>query len=319
MSKVILCTMTRNHLRFLIPIAKTLCDEGHEVLLYTNFSEIVNDTLSYKIDEFSEKYEKFYVLNLNDESKLIDYSNDAKSLLVTSGTSNRWHSIDYNLCKKVKCKTFAIQHGLSQEGITRFPEYDFSADHVLTWVKRDCILNNVSTPKEKFIPVGVPNHYYENIDKIENSKIFFFTSFFDIENSQDEKIQKGIYTEEWKEETWNKIDELCSDENICFFVRHPAVERSNLYKTFGNIIKRENMTVIDSSWLIRNSINRSQLYSMCEKYYIIYPSSCFVDCLLNDIDYNLFVDYNGNVDVLSKDSLESIDATNKICNLLLCE
>jgi len=58
---------------------------------------------------------------------------------------------------------------------------------------------------------------------------------------------------------------------------------------------------------------------MCEKYYIIYPSSCFVDCLLNDIDYNLFVDYNGNVDVLSKDSLESINATNKICNLLLCE
>ena len=81
MKKVILCTMTRNHLRFLIPIIETLCDSGQEVLLYTNFGEIINDTLSYKINEFSEKYEKFYVLNLTDEKKLIEYSIDANSML----------------------------------------------------------------------------------------------------------------------------------------------------------------------------------------------------------------------------------------------
>tara|TARA_S200002703_G_scaffold89172_1_gene76988 strand:+ start:674 stop:1630 length:957 start_codon:yes stop_codon:yes gene_type:complete len=317
MKKVILCTMTRNHLRFLIPIIKTLCDGEHEVLLYTNFGEIVNDTLSYKIDEFSEKYENFYVLDLSDEKRLIQYSIDANSMLVTSGTSNVYHSIDYNLCKKVKCKTFAIQHGLSQEGITRCPEYHFSADHVLTWVKGDNILKDATTPKEKFIPVGVPDHYYDEYNKDKAGKIFFFTSFFDVDNSEDEKISRGIYTEQWKDETWNHINELCSGDTLCYFVRHPAVERNNLHLIFRKILKRENKVVIDNQWLKKNSIKRSELYSFGSEYYVTYPSSCFIDCLLNDLDYNLFVDYNGNIDILSKDSLESLNATNKICNLLL--
>ena len=59
--------MTRNHLRFLVPMIRILCDNGHEVLLYTNFSEIVNDTIAYKINEYSEKYINFYVLDLSQE------------------------------------------------------------------------------------------------------------------------------------------------------------------------------------------------------------------------------------------------------------
>ena len=317
MKKVILCTMTRNHLRFLIPIIKTLCDGGHEVLLYTNFGEIVNDTLSYKINEFSEKYENFYVLDLSDEKRLIEYSIDANSMLVTSGTSNVYHSIDYNLCKKVKCKTFVIQHGLSQEGITRSPEYHFSADHVLTWVKCDHILKDATTLKEKFIPVGVPDHYYDEYTGDKVGKVFFFTSFFDVDNSSDEKISRGIYTEQWKDKTWSHINELCSGDTQCHFVRHPAVERSNLHPTFRKILKRKNKTIVDNSWIRKNGINRSQLYSFGSEYYVTYPSSTFIDCLLNDLDYNLFVDYNGKNNVLSKDSLESVNATNKICNLLL--
>ena len=61
MKKIILSTMARNHLRFLVPMIKKLCDDGHEVLLYTNFGEIVNDTIAYKINEFSERYNNFYV------------------------------------------------------------------------------------------------------------------------------------------------------------------------------------------------------------------------------------------------------------------
>ena len=179
MKKIILSTMARNHLRFLVPMIKTLCDDGHEVLLYTNFGEIVNDTIAYKINEFSERYNNFYVLDLSEEKKLIDYSVDANSMLVTSGTSNVYHSIDYNLCKKVKCKTFAIQHGISQEGITRLSKYHFSADYVLLWIKKEKILKDVTTPIEKIIPIGVPNHFYRKTDRVEGSKVFLFTNGFD--------------------------------------------------------------------------------------------------------------------------------------------
>jgi len=50
---------------------------------------------------------------------------------------------------------------------------------------------------------------------------------------------------------------------------------------------------------------------------VTYPSSCWVDCLLNDVDYEVFVDYNTNVDILLEDSLEGYDKTTEICNLLL--
>lgn len=88
MKKVILCTMTRNHLRFLIPMIEYICNSGHEVLLYTNFGEVIKDSLSYKINQFAERYENFYVMNIDQESSLIDYATDANSMLVTSGTSN---------------------------------------------------------------------------------------------------------------------------------------------------------------------------------------------------------------------------------------
>jgi hypothetical protein len=57
---------------------------------------------------------------------------------------------------------------------------------------------------------------------------------------------------------------------------------------------------------------------MCDEYYITYPSSCFIDCMLNGLDYKMFVDYNGNVDVLdSEEKLQSINCTKKICEILL--
>ena len=48
-----------------------------------------------------------------------------------------------------------------------------------------------------------------------------------------------------------------------------------------------------------------------------YPSSCWVDCLLNDVDYEVFVDYNTNVDILLEDYLQGINKTAEICELLL--
>ena len=321
MKKVILCTMTRNHLRFLIPMIKTLCDGGHEVLLYTNFGEIVNDTLSYKINEFSEKYENFYVLDLSDEKRLIEYSIDANSMLVTSGTSNVYHSIDYNLCKKVKCKTFAIQHGISQEGITRLSKYHFSADHVLLWIKKENLLKDVTTPIEKFISVGVPNHFYRQADRVEGGKVFLFTNGFDKPNSEDIKLEthggewSGIYTTEWKEKTWKRIEEL--SEGTCYYVRHPTTIGGRLHPTLQRILTKENKIMVDNVWLSQNNLNRSDLYSLGSKYYVTYPSSCWVDCLLNDVDYEVFVDYNTNVDILLEDSLEGYDKTTEICNLLL--
>jgi len=322
MKSIILCTMTRNHLRFLIPMIETICDMGHEVLLYTNFGEIGNDTLSYKVNEFSEKYKRFYVLDLRDEERVIDYSKGANSMLVTSGTSNVYHSIDYNLCKKVKCKTFAIQHGISQEGITRLPKYHFSADKVIAWIKEENLHPDVSTPKEKFIFVGVPDHYYDSdMTPIEDSKVFFFTNGFDKPNDQDIKLDtskgewKGIYTTKWKEETWDKI--LTLSHGSCYFVRHPTCSGGKIHPKLSYLLKKKNMHLVDNTWLSENNINRSQLYSIASKYYVTYPSSCWVDCMLNDVDYEVFVDYNSNVDILFEESLCGINKTNEICNLLL--
>jgi hypothetical protein len=300
---------------------KTLCDGGHEVLLYTNFGEIVNDTLSYKINEFSKRYEKFYVLDLSDEKRLIEYSIGANSMLVTSGTSNVYHSIDFNLCKKVKCKTFAIQHGISQEGITRLSKYHFSADNVLLWINKENLLKDVTTPIEKFISVGVPNHFYGQTDKVKDSKVFLFTNGFDKPNSEDIKLEthsgewSGIYTKEWKEETWENIEEL--SEGICYYVRHPTNIGGRLHPTFERILTKENKLLVDNDWLFQNNLNRSQLYSLGSKYYVTYPSSCWLDCYLNGVDYEIFVDYNSNVDVLLEDSLQGVNKTAEICELLL--
>lgn len=313
--------MTRNHLRFLIPMIEYMCDEGHEVLLYTNFNEITNDSLAYKIGQFSEKYENFYVLNINQESELIDYSASSNSMLVTSGTSNVYHSIDYNLCKKVSCKTFAIQHGISQEGITRLGKYHFSADHVITWIKKEHILDDVTTPIEKFIPVGVPNHYYDTIDCNKGSKVFFFTNGFDKPNHSDIKLEthggewSGIYTTDWKEQTWKRIEEL--SEGVCYFIRHPTVIGGELHPTLQRILKKKNKFLVDNVWLSQNNLNRSQLYSIGSKYYVTYPSSCWIDCILNDVDYEIFKDYNSKIDILMENSMEGFDKTVEICNLLL--
>lgn len=64
-------------------------------------------------------------------------------------------------------------------------------------------------------------------------------------------------------------------------------------------------------------MNRVLLYSLGSKYYVTYPSSCFIDCLLNGVDYEVFIDYNGRVRIFTEDSLESINSTNKICKTLL--
>jgi len=298
-----------------------MCDNGQEVLLYTNFSEVINDSLSYKINEFSDKYENFYVMNIDQESALIDYSADANSMLVTSGTSNVYHSIDYNLCKKVSCKTFAIQHGISQEGITRLGKYHFSADHVITWIKKEHILDDATTPIDNFISVGVPNHYYDKTDCNEGSKVFLFNNGFDKPNHQDIKLEthsgewSGIYTTQWKDETWKRIEEL--SEGVCYFVRHPTVNGGELHPTLTKILKNKNKFLVDNAWLEKNNLNRSQLYSIGSKYYVTYPSSCWIDCLLNSVDYETFKDYNSNIDILLEDSIEGFDRTVEICNLLL--
>jgi len=314
MKKIILCSTSRNHLRFLIPMIENLCKRSI-VLLYCNLSEITNDSLYYKLVQLQSIYKTLMVVDLSDTDTFNYFSEQAYALLVTTGTSNQWHKFEYDLCNRVPCKTFAIQHGISQEGITRCPEFNFSADNVITWVKEEYILDDVTTPREKFIPVGVPDHYYEEIETVENSKMFFMTSFFDIENSQDDKIHRGLYTQEWKENVWDEIDKLCSCNNTCFFVRHPAVERPNIHPKFRDIISRENVVVIDTEWLKRNGISRSQLFSLASEYYTVHTSSTYVDCLLNGLDYKVFCDYNGGV--YTKECLQSLNATNQICNLLL--
>ena len=39
--------------------------------------------------------------------------------------------------------------------------------------------------------------------------------------------------------------------------------------------------------------------------------------MLNDVDYEVFVDYNSNVDILLEDSLQGVNKTAEICELLL--
>lgn len=323
MKKIIICNNTRNHLRFIIPIVQSLCEKGHEVLLYSPIHEINSDTIAYKVAEFLEKYDRFYFLDTSQSKEFFEYSNQADAMLVTSGTSNQYHRFDYNLCRGVLCKTYAIQHGLSQEGITRLPQYHFSADHVFTWIKEEYILDDVSTPKEKFIPVGVPNHFYEKTDTVKGSKVFFFTTGFDKPNSQDIKIDtfggewSGIYTTKWKEETWDKITEL--SDGICYYVRHPTSIGGDLHPKLQSLLKQENKFLVDNTWLNNNNLDRSQLYSLGEKYYITYPSSCLIDCELNNLDYEVFVDYNGKVSVLSNlnEVLQGLNTTEKIVEILL--
>tara|TARA_B100000902_G_scaffold399258_1_gene469290 strand:- start:1851 stop:2822 length:972 start_codon:yes stop_codon:yes gene_type:complete len=322
MNKVILSTFTRNHLRFLIPMVKHMCEKGDEVLLYTNFAEVSNDPLAYKINEYVEKYPRFYTLDSNQEARLIEYSEDAKSMLVTSGTSNQYHHYDFNLCTKVKCKTFAIQHGISQEGITRLPQYYFSADKVIAWIKEEHLHPDVTTPKEKFIFVGVPNHHYGCIPPIQDAKVFFFTNGFDKPNNEDIKLETsggdwgGIYTTKWKEDTWDKISNL--SDGPCYFVRHPTCNGGNIHPKLDEILSRSpDNHLVDSSWLQFYNTNRSQLFSLGVKYYVTNPSSCWIDCMLNEVDYEIFVDYNSNVDILLEDSLKGINKTEEICELLI--
>ncbi len=321
MNRVILCTMTRNHLRFLIPMIENLCKNNNEVILFTSVAEISNDSISHRVNFLRKIYsDTFFVMDVSNEKELIYLSNHANSLLVTSGTSNQYHRTDYELCKKVHCKSFAIQHGISQEAITRLTHYEFSADYVFTWIKKSLIPECVSTPRDKFISVGVPNHYYEKTEKIEDSKIFFLSNGFDKPNNQDIKLDtskgewSGIYTLKWKEETWNKMRELSNGP--CYFVRHP-VSGGDIHPALKDILKCENNFLVDNNWLKRNNLNRSQLYSLGSKYYVTYPSSCFIDCLLNDVDYEVFIDYNGKVKIFTEDSLKGINSTNEICKVLL--
>ena len=322
MKKVILCCTSRNHLRFLIPLIEELTNDSY-VLLYCNVAEIKQDSYSYKLIELEQNNSKFKVIDMWDRENFFRFYENTHSMLVTTGSDSQWHQVEYDLSKNAKCKTFAIQHGLSQDGITRMPKRHFGADHVLTWVKPEYIREECAEDKDKFIPVGVPNHYYEKVDKFEGSKVFLFTSFFDLINSNDIKLETskgewaGIYTEKWKEETWAKIDNLCDNDDICFFVRHPTCEHSTLHPTFERILNRPNKVVLDTKYFKENEVSRSQVYSIGSKYYITYPSSCWVDCYLNGVDYEVFVDYNSSVDVLLEDSLKSINATKEICNLLL--
>lgn len=321
MKTIILCTTSRNHLRFLLPIIENLCKDN-KVLLYCNYNELGNDTLCYSVESFLEKYENFHTLDLHETHEFDSFAQEAHALLVTTGSSVIYHKFEFDLCKNVPCKTYAIQHGISQEGITRIPDIYYSADHVLTWVKKENIIKNAATPKAKFISVGVPNHYYERTEKIKNSKIFFFGRCFDAVDSSDIKLDtsigfwKGIYTKKWKHKVLDEIDELC-DGSPCYLVRHPGANE-DLHPKIKNILRKDNTFLVDNNWLEMNNLKRNQLYSMCDEYYITYPSSCFIDCMLNGLDYKMFVDYNGNVDILdSKEKLQSINCTKKICEILL--
>ena len=174
---------------------------------------------------------------------------------------------------------------------------------------------------EKFIPVGVPNHYYDTVDCNKGSKVFLFTNGFDKPNHSDIKLEthggewSGIYTTEWKEDTWKRIEKL--SEGVCYFVRHPTVSGGELHPTLQRILKQNDKFLVDNLWLNQNNLNRSQLYSIGSKYYITYPSSCWIDCLLNSVDYETFKDYNSKIDILLENSIEGFNKTIKICNLLL--
>ena len=320
MKKIVLCSTSRNHLRFLIPLIENLCKRSI-VLLYCNASEISNDSLAYKLQQLQSIYKTLMILDLSQRDLFQNFVEGANSLLVTTGTSNQCHRFEYELCKSINCKTFAIQHGISQEGITRLPHYYFSADKVITWIKEEYLHPNVATPKDKFIFVGVPNHHFEKISSIKGAKVFFFTNYFDKPNNEDLKLESschewgGIYTTKWKEETWDKIISL--SDGPCFFVRHPTRNGGNLHPKLNFILKKEDKHLVDNAWLSKNGVNRSQLYSLGSKYYVTNPSSCWIDCYLNGVDYEVFVDYNSKVDVLLEDSLQGVNKTAEICELLL--
>ena len=325
MKKVILCNTTRNHLRLLIPLIRSLSERDVEVLLYCNSGEIANDTINHTVVDLLTNYKTFHALDLSNKDSMWEFAKDADSLLVTSGTSNQYHQFDYNLCKALPCKSFTIQHGISQEGITRLPKYHFSSDHVLTWVKDKYILPNVTTPREKFIPIGVPNHFYEPTEKDEGANVIFFTNGFDRPNGEDLKLTRsgtewgGIYTENWKNDTWKDIENRFDNDEACYFVRHPTNNGGSLHPVLESILQKPNKHLVDNQWLHHRNINRSQLYSLGSKYFIIYPSSCFIDCALNSLDYEVFIDYNGNVPVLSdvKEVLAGLNVTEQIVDLLL--
>jgi hypothetical protein len=317
MKRIIICNTSRNHLRFIIPIVRTLQQMNYETILLTNANEIFQDDLCEIFGDLEVD-----ALDINSYyNDIPDLTKESESFLVTTGSSSIYHKIEYEACKISKCKTFAIQHGLSQEGITRIPEISYSADHVLTWVNDEHVIKNAKSAS-KFISVGVPDHEYTSTTKIENSKIFFFGRCFDAIDDQDIKLDvnknsfwSGIYTKKWKDETLDQINRICDTDEPCYFVRHPGANEK-IHSMIVNILKRKNKFLIDNDWLKNNNIKRHQLFSMCDQHYVTYPSSCFIDCILNQLDYQLFVDYNGNVDVLNEKSLKKINATNDICKIL---
>lgn len=319
MKRVIITCTTRNFLRFIVPIVEELLGKC-DLILYCN-DELKYDSSRYQyLCELQSKNSNFKIISINNDiSSIIDKET---VILVTSGTSSPYHQFEYEFAKKAK--SFAIQHGLSQEGITRLPHYTYSADYVLTWVKKEYIHENVATPKEKFIPIGVPNHYFEEFNYEREGKVFFLGNCFERDNSSDIKLEtsssewSGIYTVKWKEETWNKFFELSDNNNPCYFILHPAAS-SPSHPTFQKILKNPTNYCVDSSWLKHNNLSRSHLYSLAENYYITYPSSCFIECFLRNIDYEVFVDYNGNIPILVdvEEIFADVNVTSKIANLLI--
>ena len=114
MKKVILCNTTRNHLRLLIPLIRSLSERDVEVLLYCNSGEIANDTINHTVVDLLTNYKTFHALDLSNKDSMWEFAKDADSLLVTSGTSNQYHQFDYNLCKALPCKSFNIHLGITK-------------------------------------------------------------------------------------------------------------------------------------------------------------------------------------------------------------
>jgi hypothetical protein len=319
MKKVIITCTTRNFLRFIVPIVEGILEKC-DLILYCN-EELKYDLSRYQyLLELQYKNDNFKIISINkDISSIIDKET---VILVTSGSSSPYHQFEYEFAKK--SKSFAIQHGLSQEGITRLPHYTYSADYVLTWVKEEYIHEEVATPKEKFIPVGIPNHYFQEFDYKRDGKVFFLGNFFEKDNSSDIKLETSssewakIYTRDWKEKTWDTFFELSNNNTTCYFILHPAAS-SPSHPTFQKILNNPTNYCVDTAWLNHNNLSRSSLYSLAKNYYITYPSSCFVECFLRNIDYEVFVDYNSNIPILVdiEKIFAGINVTDKIINLLI--
>lgn len=319
MKRVIITCTTRNFLRFIIPIVEQLLNKC-DLVLYCN------DELNYDKSRFDylksiqKENKSFRIISINkDISHLID---ENTVILVTSGTSSPYHHFEYEFAKKAK--SYSIQHGLSQEGITRLPQYDYSSHYVFTWVRDEYILKDAKTPREKFIPVGIPDHYFETFDYDREGKVFFLGNCFERDNSSDIKLEtsssewSGIYTTKWKEETWNKFFELSDNQEPCYFVLHPASSGPS-HPVFQKILKNPTNYCVDTNWLLHNDLSRSQIYSLAEKYYITYPSSCFIECFMRGLDYEVFVDYNSNIPILVDPEKVFVDVnvTSKIVSILL--